>query len=279
MSASIGLGVASLVLGILACLTCWIPFLGILGIPLALIGILLGAIGVLVGFVQKTGKGLPFSGIIVSIVSIIIAFSVIGKTTEIITASIKESKQTKQEIIPMGKDEKAEVDNIQTTENDTPKNEPQIEWAPYNVSVKQSDVSVRVTSAQIGKIKIKGLFETKESKDVLLSIELEITNTSDVKKCEYKTWNGMEMSFERDYGSLQDEYGNTYKRITFGMMERPEGQIFQESIYPEKSIKDILIFQVPVEKAKEIRLELPANNIGGEGYFRIAIPTSFIKHQ
>jgi len=36
-----GIGTASLVLDILACLVSWIPFLGILGIPVAIIGIIL----------------------------------------------------------------------------------------------------------------------------------------------------------------------------------------------------------------------------------------------
>lgn len=272
-----GIGVASVVLGILACVTCWIPFLGILGIPLALIGVLLGVIGILIGIFRKTGKGLPFSGIIVSIVSIVITVAVTGKTTEKIAESFKESRQTKQEIVPARKEEKIESSNVRVIENNISKSEPQIEWAPHNVSVKQGDVSVKVISAKIDKVIITNSIQQSESKDPLLSLVIEITNTSDVKKCEYRTWSGAEISFDRDYGSLRDEHGNIYKRINFGIFDRPEGQIVQESIYPGKSIKDILIFEVPIEKAKEIRLELPAKNIGGEGFFRIAIPTSFIE--
>src|ERR1035438_7488787 len=38
------LGIASLVLGIIACLFCWIPFLGLLVLPLALIGLVLAIV-------------------------------------------------------------------------------------------------------------------------------------------------------------------------------------------------------------------------------------------
>ena len=37
-----GFGVAALVLGILACLTCWIPFVGLLSVPLSGLGLLFG---------------------------------------------------------------------------------------------------------------------------------------------------------------------------------------------------------------------------------------------
>jgi hypothetical protein len=51
--ASHSLGIASLILGILAFLICWIPFLGLLGLPLSLLGILLGGIGLLIALFRK----------------------------------------------------------------------------------------------------------------------------------------------------------------------------------------------------------------------------------
>lgn len=69
-----GLGVAALVLGIIASLTCWIPIVGLLGIPLAVIGIILGIIGFLIALIgRKSGVGMSVSGCIVCIVAIVIA--------------------------------------------------------------------------------------------------------------------------------------------------------------------------------------------------------------
>jgi hypothetical protein len=57
-----GIGTASLVLGILACLVCWIPFLGILGIPVAIIGIVLAVIGFLIGLLRRSSTGGAVAG-------------------------------------------------------------------------------------------------------------------------------------------------------------------------------------------------------------------------
>ncbi len=78
-----GLGVAALVLGILASLTCWIPFIGMLGIPLAVLGLLFGGIGFFIALVgRKSGVGMPISGGIVCIVALIIAIAVTGSVVD-----------------------------------------------------------------------------------------------------------------------------------------------------------------------------------------------------
>ena len=55
-----------------------------------------------------------------------------------------------------------------------------------------------------------------------------------------------------------------------------KGQLIRESIYPGKEVTDVLIFEQPVDKASELKLELPAANFGGEGFIRIKIPASVI---
>ncbi len=55
------LGLAALVIGILACVVCWIPFVGLFAIPLAGIGLILAFIGVVMaGMNKKTGFVFPF---------------------------------------------------------------------------------------------------------------------------------------------------------------------------------------------------------------------------
>ena len=55
------------------------------------------------------------------------------------------------------------------------------------------------------------------------------------------------------------------------------GQVQSESVYPGKSIDDLLVFELPVEKAKYLRLELPASAFHGEGKLRIQIPADMIQ--
>src|ERR1035437_9752845 len=71
------LGIASLVLGIVACVFCWIPFRGLFIIPISAIGFLLAIAGiVMAGVSKKTGFAFPISGLVVCVLSVFIAFAV-----------------------------------------------------------------------------------------------------------------------------------------------------------------------------------------------------------
>jgi hypothetical protein len=61
-----GLGIAALVLGIVACLIGWIPFLGLIGILLAIIGLALGIAGIVGARGGRKGLGLPVAGTVIS---------------------------------------------------------------------------------------------------------------------------------------------------------------------------------------------------------------------
>jgi len=88
-----GLGVAALVLGIVAVLTCWIPFIGILGIPLAVLGCVFGLIGLLIALIgRRSGVGMPIAGLIICIVSIVIAVSMTGGAAVAIDEAIREAE-------------------------------------------------------------------------------------------------------------------------------------------------------------------------------------------
>lgn len=66
------LGIASLVLGIIACISCWIPFVGCLGLPLSLLGFLLGFIGIFISiFGRRSGLGFPAAGCLICLIAII----------------------------------------------------------------------------------------------------------------------------------------------------------------------------------------------------------------
>jgi hypothetical protein len=99
--ATSGFGVAALVLGILACLTCWIPFVGILSIPLSALGILFGVIGILVSAVgRRSGIEMPVAGSIVCIVALAIAVASTGGTSAAINQALHDADRKPTETNP-----------------------------------------------------------------------------------------------------------------------------------------------------------------------------------
>lgn len=67
------LGIASMVLGILAFVICWIPILNLLGLPLSGLGLLLGIIGIVIAAVRRgSGIGFPIAGAAISGVALVI---------------------------------------------------------------------------------------------------------------------------------------------------------------------------------------------------------------
>lgn len=86
-----GLGIAALVLGLVACLGCWIPFCGIFSLPFAILGILFGVIGIIIAKLKKRSYvGLPMAGTIVSVTAAFIVIAVTGS----IASSIEKSSRT-----------------------------------------------------------------------------------------------------------------------------------------------------------------------------------------
>ena len=78
-----------------------------------------------------------------------------------------------------------------------------------------------------------------------------------------------------DRASIKDDAGNEYKRCQFGIGTRVVGQVHgSESIYPNKTVADLVIFEPPIDACKYLILELPASAFGGEGTLRFNIPRS-----
>jgi len=73
----------------------------------------------------------------------------------------------------------------------------------------------------------------------------------------------------------EDDFGNTYKRGRF-VGGAPLGQLTTESIYPNKTIQDLLVFEPPIDTIEYLRLELPASAFGEKGTLRFEIPKEWI---
>ena len=73
------LGMASLALGIIACVLCWMPILGLAAVPIGLIGALLGVFGLLLSALfRKSSVALPAGGIFVCILAAAISIASTG---------------------------------------------------------------------------------------------------------------------------------------------------------------------------------------------------------
>lgn len=252
---SSSLGIVSLVLGIVAFLFCWIPLVGILSVPLSALGLLLGAIGLLVALFRRgSGIGFPIGGTAVCGLALAIG---IAQTAVVAAPSFSRARELAERV-------KAASDPAA--------------WAPANRPLKFGDVQLRVVSATVGRIQMKGsLSDGYESADSYLKLVLEVSNSSQDRKLDFASWMGSDFAISRDYASVRDNHNNIYKRIDFGFSTRAEGQIDRESLYPGKSVRDVLVFEPPIRNVEYLRLELPAKNFGGDGMIRFEIPAEMIK--
>ncbi len=260
---SSSLGVAGLVLGILGLLICWIPLIALLGVPLSALGLLLGLVGLLVA-IARNGEGIGFSigACAVSGLALFVALVPIYAAGKVVDSLAKQAERTRPASAPA-----------------PPRTEkPEEQWADATDTVTLGNVAVRITSARVGKVTLRREFDGSNSKsaDPLLTIEVEISNVGANTKVQYRTFMGRAVSFTNDYAVLRDNFDNVYQRIDFGLSAKPAGATESASVYPGKSITDVLVFERPIETVEHLNLVLPAQSFGGNGMLRIRIPSSVI---
>ena len=138
---------------------------------------------------------------------------------------------------------------------------------------KCGNVTLRVQSAVIAPAtRIDAAQRISDTPEECLLVHLELSNQSHTRKIEYAGW-----GLRGAEPQLTDELNNKY-----GMQKVPggrfEGQVQAKPIYPEKSLEDVLVFERPVERAKVLRLQLPAGAFSGQGTGYFEIPMSMVKH-
>ncbi len=291
------LAIASVIVAVLAFAFCWIPLLGILSIPVGLIALLLGGFGLLISLFRRgAGIGFSIAGVLLSVLSIVVAFTI----TTAVTKSVAEvgrivdnqsalRNATNQQVIqPMATpavvpNEPAEDANVEPTALTEAKGEPatphkpaEPEWANAQYPVQQGDVRVSLNGVKVDFATVKSFRGTSNSENKLLLIPLTIDNLSDAKKLDFRGFSGDDFSLGDSKAHQEDNFGNRYRQITFGIATPIEGQAKSESIYPSKSVNDLLVFEVPVEKIEYLHLELPATAFGGKGKLRFEISRSAI---
>jgi hypothetical protein len=263
------LGIGAMVLGIVGLLTVCFPFISL---PLSGLGFLLGAFGLGMAIMRK-GTGIGFSIAGAAISGVIFLPSLLFWTTlagAVKSASdefankLQQAEQTNQTPLGGTPSETAAEDGDAA------------EWADASEGVRQGDIEVRVTSVKIDHVELKDFTDDARSKGKLAIIELAIANRGQTKKLQYESWSGSASFLPENVATLSDSFDNRYQRITFGALTSVPGQLTKESVYPGKSVADLLIFEPPIATAEFLKLELPAGAFGGTGMLRLKIPRSMI---
>lgn len=281
-NSSNSLGIASLVVAVLSFFICWLPGVGVLVSGLALF---LGLVGIVVSFLRKgEGIGYPIAGAGLAAISLTLSFV---WTTAVLTPAINKviaaSEKVKTENAAKGvaKDVKQNANNQMPGEEaakepakEPAKAENDLVDAVSKVAV-VGDVKVKIISAEIDFVTGKTFNEFK-SEEKLLKITVRITNANPNKKVEFEGWGKHDFSFD-DSPSLKDNFKNSYKLINFGIGARVDGQVRIESLYPDKPLTDLLVFEAPLGNMEYLVLELPNKNIGGKGSLKFKIPSSMLR--
>ena len=288
--ASHSLGIAAVILGILAFLICWIPLIGLLGLPLSGLGLLLGIGGIVLASLRKgSGLGFPIAGSAICALAMFVTISMtyafgkaLSATGDAIEKANKEAQAANQKVVnPKQGDEVPAVAGQQENpkpEKERPAPKAKDDWADAGNAVQQGEIRVQVESVKVDFVTLRGIGRDEgQSKDKLLQVNLKIENLGDSKKVEYRGWSARDFDFGETAGTVHDDLDNSYKRIGFGFANKVVGQIHSESIYPGKSVTDVLVFEEPIEKANFLKLELPATAFGGTGRLRIKIPMKMVE--
>jgi predicted RNA-binding Zn-ribbon protein involved in translation (DUF1610 family) len=136
------------------------------------------------------------------------------------------------------------------------------------------DISIGVKRAIIGNVPLTKFRERGESEHELAAIYISVKNESSTKKIQFERWQGESFTTS---ASLRDDLGNKYKQISFGILTNlSELEIHDRaSIYPGKTIEDILVFEQPIDAAKKLTLTLQGKNLEAKSDFTFSIPMSF----
>ncbi len=115
----------------------------------------------------------------------------------------------------------------------------------YGKPLVVQDVSFKVLSCSVGEPKDDQHHAMKSS----TIVTIEIANQTPNRKIEY-------YSFYEEV-TFTDNFGNTY-RPTRSSYNRPAGSVIIESIYPGKSIRDVLLFEPLISKVEWVEMSIPA---------------------
>lgn len=274
-----GLGISSLIIGILSFLVCWIP---LINFGMGGLGLLLGIAGIVMA-VQRKGQGVGYSiaGTAVSTISFLVGvlyltvFAGILSTPEKLSSNSSSSSTggtSPAPFAPSPTSQDGSPSPNSSTSNGGVRDESKWTIAPAPITLGR--VTLNVTEAKIGKVPYIGpLTDTVSfSNEDYLLIRIRIKNNDPNRKIDYRSWANNLASLAGIEAKLSDEFGNKYKYVRNPAAFKIQDTEGDESIYPQKEIRDAVVFETPVPNATKFFLTLSAKGCEETGEFLFEIP-------
>lgn len=295
---ALALGVPSVLFGIVATLLPAVQYflqgkLGMdwLSLPFSGLGLLLGIAALIVAVAQG-------SKLTLSIFGISLCMTALG--AGLVLVSMGPQLRSLQEVVK--NIEKTGGLAPQVTPKEEKKSEPpppDVKWVDASKEeIRQGDIAVLVKFVGVSQVKTKGILEGDQlTQQKYLGIQVQVKNQSKTKKVDLRGWSGASdqsganindiLNGVKQGGltgvlppevNLWDDHDNSYARRPAEFGETIEGQLMgKTSVYPGKSAEDLILFEVPIDKVKYLRLELDASAYGGAGKLRFQIPGAMIR--
>jgi len=169
---------------------------------------------------------------------------------------------------------------VQAPKDDPPAKKPEAEREkkdePERKPLRQTiqGVTVSIEEVAVGRARLDFLGDKTLSDGDHLLVAVVIMNGGETKKLDYLGWSaplGLPVPYA---ATVTDEFDNTLKGAVFGFGVRVIGQIQNVSIYPGKGVRDVLVFERPIDKCESVRLLLPGEAIGLDENFVFDIPST-----
>lgn len=213
------LGITALVISIIAIIGCWIPFINIISILLALASGIISIVSIIITFKNKfTSKTLPISALAISVFCIIFSFAINNtysskSSSKSSTSSTSESSENNRS---SDKSENKEVEKSQYAVGDV---------------IKFDDKEVTVTNVKRN-YNTGNEFSRPKSGKEFVKVTVKVRNKSDNT-----------ISIDLSDFKIQDSNGviDTYSAPTFSL----EDELETTQLAPEGTITGSIIFEVP----------------------------------
>ena len=266
-----GLGIAALVLGLVAMLFAWVPICGFVpALLFAVVGGILGVVGLIAALSdRRTGIGFPLAGIAVCIAAPllnVLLFALLAWSGN--RAQLAQARQAQAAAAAAA----AQGGQGQMPGSGAANSPAAGDWVPADRHAVLGDLEVWVGRVAASVEAAAGTTPPGRH----LVIDLRVRNNSATRTLNCRTWAGAGSAPERDIGTLADDLGNSYNRIA--PHDGPRARAATAPLRPGATWSDVLRFEPPVQNASHLDLELPATNVGAEGFVRIRIPASMIEN-
>lgn len=131
-------------------------------------------------------------------------------------------------------------------------------------------VRVSIAGVQVNNVKLGTRRGVEMSPEKMLIIAVRVNNLTETRKFEFTGWGNKNPTVPTD------NFGNTYRPLMFNGAA-PYARSVNRAMHPKDGFAEHLVFEIPIDKAEWLNLELAAENFGGKGTIKFKIPRTMIR--